>query len=58
MSEAEASSSSAAILRIFSASASLAREAETPPSSSPIGYEIDSEGRLTELEEGQRPDCE
>jgi hypothetical protein len=34
------------------------READTPPSSSPIGYEIDSEGRLTELEEGQRPDCE
>jgi hypothetical protein len=34
------------------------REAETPSSSSPIGFEIDSEGELRELEEGQRPDCE
>lgn len=27
-------------------------------SSSPVGYAIDSEGRLTALEEGERPDCE
>jgi len=31
--------------------------AETPPSASPVGYEIDSGGGLTPLEEGERPDC-
>jgi len=30
----------------------------TPPSSSPVGYEIDGDGELTPLEEGERPDCE
>jgi hypothetical protein len=34
------------------------READTPASSNPIGFEINSEGDLRELEEGQRPDCE
>ncbi|HEX6228175.1 MAG TPA: helix-turn-helix domain-containing protein [Solirubrobacterales bacterium] len=34
------------------------REAETPATSSPIGFAIDPEGQLRELEEGQRPDCE
>ena len=33
------------------------REAELPPSSSPVGYEIDRHGRLTTLEEGERPEC-
>jgi transcriptional regulator with XRE-family HTH domain len=33
------------------------KPAETPSSSSPIGYEIDSGGDLTPLEEGERPDC-
>jgi len=33
------------------------RQTDTPPSSSPIGYEIDSGGDLTPLEEGERPDC-
>jgi Helix-turn-helix domain len=33
------------------------KEAETPPSASPVGYEIDPGGRLTPLEEGERPDC-
>jgi hypothetical protein len=28
-----------------------------PDSSSPIGFEVDGSGRLTELEEGERPDC-
>lgn len=32
--------------------------AETPPSASPVGYEIDAGGDLTALEEGERPDCE
>jgi Helix-turn-helix domain len=31
--------------------------ADTPPSSSPVGYEIDAAGRLTPLEEGERPEC-
>jgi transcriptional regulator with XRE-family HTH domain len=34
------------------------KEAAIPESSSPVGYEIDSEGRLTALEEGERPLCE
>ena len=34
------------------------REAEVPPSSSPVGYAIDSDGGLSTLEEGERPDCE
>jgi cytoskeleton protein RodZ len=34
------------------------REAETPPSASPVGYEIDPGGELTPLEEGERPDCQ
>jgi cytoskeleton protein RodZ len=34
------------------------READTPPSSSPVGYTIDSRGELSALEEGERPDCE
>jgi cytoskeleton protein RodZ len=33
------------------------REAEIPATSSPIGYAIDSSGRLTELDEAQRPTC-
>lgn len=33
------------------------KRAETPASSSPIGYEIDSGGDLKPLEEGERPDC-
>lgn len=33
------------------------KRAETPPSASPVGYEIDSGGDLTPLEEGERPDC-
>jgi hypothetical protein len=33
------------------------REAEIPATSSPIGYAIDSSGRLTELEEAERPTC-
>jgi helix-turn-helix protein len=33
------------------------KEAETPPSASPVGYEIDPGGELTPLEEGERPDC-
>jgi len=33
------------------------KPAETPSSSSPVGYEIDSGGDLTPLEEGERPDC-
>jgi cytoskeleton protein RodZ len=32
--------------------------AEIAESSSPVGYRIDSDGRLTALEEGERPDCE
>lgn len=33
------------------------REAEIPTTSSPIGYAIDSEGRLTKLDEAKRPTC-
>ncbi len=33
------------------------REAEIPATSSPIGYSIDSAGRLKELEESERPTC-
>lgn len=33
------------------------REAEIPPTSSPVGYAIDSRGRLTKLEEAERPTC-
>lgn len=33
-------------------------QADIPASSSPVGYEIDSGGELTALEEGERPDCE
>jgi helix-turn-helix protein len=32
--------------------------ANTPPSASPVGYEIGSGGQLSPLEEGERPDCE
>jgi hypothetical protein len=32
--------------------------ADVPASSSPVGYVIDSEGELSSLEEGERPDCE
>ncbi|MEX2447673.1 MAG: helix-turn-helix domain-containing protein [Solirubrobacterales bacterium] len=34
------------------------RRAEVAPSSSPIGYRVDADGELVELEEGERPDCE
>jgi cytoskeleton protein RodZ len=34
------------------------READLPPSSSPVGYEIASDGDVKALEEGERPDCE
>lgn len=33
------------------------RKAEIPPTSSPIGYSIDSSGQLTELSESERPTC-
>lgn len=33
------------------------KEAEIPATSSPIGYSIDSSGRLTELSEAERPAC-
>lgn len=33
------------------------REAEIPATSSPVGYAIDSAGRLTKLEEAERPTC-
>lgn len=33
------------------------REAEIPATSSPIGYAIDREGKLTKLEEAERPSC-
>lgn len=33
------------------------KQAEIPPTASPIGYSIDSAGSLTELEEGERPTC-
>jgi Helix-turn-helix domain len=34
------------------------KPADVPASSSPVGYRIDSGGKLTALEEGERPDCE
>lgn len=34
------------------------RRADIPPSSSPVGYSIDSRGELVALEEGERPSCE
>lgn len=34
------------------------KRADVPASSSPVGYRIDSGGKLTVLEEGERPDCE
>jgi cytoskeleton protein RodZ len=34
------------------------KPAEIPESSSPVGYKIDSHGKLISLEEGERPDCE
>jgi len=33
------------------------REAQIPPTSSPVGYAIDAAGELTELEEAERPTC-
>jgi cytoskeleton protein RodZ len=33
------------------------REAEIPATSSPVGYAIDSAGKLTELDEAERPSC-
>lgn len=33
-------------------------QAEIAESSSPVGYGIDPQGKLTALEEGERPDCE
>ena len=33
------------------------REAEIPATSSPIGYSIDSAGKLTKLGEAERPTC-
>jgi hypothetical protein len=33
------------------------KPADTPPSASPVGYEIDSKGRLKPIEEGERPEC-
>jgi cytoskeleton protein RodZ len=34
------------------------KQAEIPESSSPVGYRVDSGGKLSALEEGERPDCE
>ena len=34
------------------------KRADIPPSSSPVGYSIDSKGELVALEEGERPSCE
>lgn len=34
------------------------RRAAVEESSSPVGYEVDSQGRVTPLEEGERPSCE
>jgi hypothetical protein len=33
------------------------RRAKTPPSNSPVGYVIAADGKLTPLEEGERPTC-
>jgi hypothetical protein len=34
------------------------RQADVPASSSPVGYRVDSGGKLVSLEEGERPSCE
>ena len=34
------------------------KRAPIPESSSPVGYRVDSSGKLVALEEGERPDCE
>jgi cytoskeleton protein RodZ len=34
------------------------RQADVPESSSPVGYRVDSGGKLIALEEGERPSCE
>jgi len=34
------------------------KRANVPPSSSPVGYRVDSGGKLIALEEGERPSCE
>ncbi len=34
------------------------KQAEIAASSSPVGYAVDGSGRLSELEEGERPSCE
>lgn len=34
------------------------KQADVPASSSPVGYRVDSAGKLVSLEEGERPSCE
>jgi hypothetical protein len=34
------------------------KRADVPASSSPVGYRVDSGGKLVSLEEGERPSCE
>jgi cytoskeleton protein RodZ len=34
------------------------KQADVPESSSPVGYRVDSGGKLVSLEEGERPSCE
>jgi cytoskeleton protein RodZ len=34
------------------------RQADVPASASPVGYRVDSGGKLVSLEEGERPSCE
>lgn len=34
------------------------KQADVPASSSPVGYRVDSGGKLVSLEEGERPSCE
>ena len=34
------------------------KPASTPPSNSPVGYEVSAKGKLKPLEEGERPTCE
>jgi Helix-turn-helix domain/RodZ C-terminal domain len=34
------------------------KQVSTPPSSSPVGYEVSAKGKLVPLEEGERPTCE
>lgn len=34
------------------------KQADVPASSSPVGYRVNSSGKLNALEEGERPDCE